>query len=261
METGIKIVNPPNVFDPSASGYAHVAIPTPENQQVYIAGQTGSDKNGVFVEGLEAQAKVMAQNVKECLSAAGATIRNVVHFTLFVVNYDHQNVAFFAALQELFTDEAGFHRVPSTLVPVPCLASPEALIEMNVIASVPTPRSQPGGVAHTVTTTDVVIVGAGLSGLQAATDLQAQGISYVVLEARDRVGGKTYSKPVEGGKSATESGAAWINNTTQPKMYAYSQKFGLDVIVQYIEGREVLTDKSGNTMKYPFGELPVRLDF
>ncbi|KAH8811156.1 putative amine oxidase [Xylogone sp. PMI_703] len=103
---------------------------------------------------------------------------------------------------------------------------------------------------------DVVIVGAGLAGLQAARGLQSKGISCVVLEARDRVGGKTWSKPVDGGESATESGAAWINNTTQPKIYELSQKFGLDTIIQYIEGREVITDTSGRTLKFPFGEIP-----
>ncbi|KAJ0328441.1 hypothetical protein COL922a_013227 [Colletotrichum nupharicola] len=42
---------------------------------------------------------------------------------------------------------------------------------------------------------DVVIVGAGLSGLCAAVDIHKSGLSYVVLEAMDRVGGKTLSVP------------------------------------------------------------------
>ncbi|WP_338079948.1 flavin monoamine oxidase family protein [Antrihabitans stalactiti] len=49
-----------------------------------------------------------------------------------------------------------------------------------------------------MTDVDVVVVGAGLSGLTAARDLDAAGLSVLVTEARDRVGGRTLNATVAG---------------------------------------------------------------
>ncbi len=40
----------------------------------------------------------------------------------------------------------------------------------------------------------VVVVGAGFTGLSAATELERAGIDFVLLEARDRVGGRVEAK-------------------------------------------------------------------
>ncbi len=56
---------------------------------------------------------------------------------------------------------------------------------------------------------DVVIVGAGFAGLAAALDLHDAGLSVVVLEARERVGGRVLSVELENGELA-ELGAEWI---------------------------------------------------
>jgi monoamine oxidase len=91
---------------------------------------------------------------------------------------------------------------------------------------------------------DVVVVGAGLSGLTAALDIQKAGFTAAVLEARDRVGGKTLSKSLASGKGYVDVGAAWLKNTTQPKIYTLAKKYGFDTVVQPTEGDEVLQDRS-----------------
>lgn len=73
-------------------------------------------------------------------------------------------------------------------------------------------------------TVDVVVIGAGLSGLRAALGVQAAGLSYAVVEAIDRVGGKTLTVPSKkSGPGVNDVGAAWINDTTQSKFINLSR--------------------------------------
>lgn len=60
--------------------------------------------------------------------------------------------------------------------------------------------------------TDVVVVGAGLSGLAATRNLTAQGLEVVVLEARERVGGRVRSETFADG-TLVESGGQWVGPT------------------------------------------------
>lgn len=103
---------------------------------------------------------------------------------------------------------------------------------------------------------DVVVVGAGLSGLQAALGVQKAGLSCVILEARDRVGGKTISQPLASGKGVVDLGAAWLNEVTQPKIYALAKRYGLETIVQRTVGDGILEDTSGTIWRYALDELP-----
>ncbi len=85
----------------------------------------------------------------------------------------------------------------------------------------------------------VVVVGAGLSGLTAARALSAAGISVVVLEARDRVGGRTLSHTTAQGERV-DLGAQWIG-PTQDRMLKLTGELGLSTFPQWGEGTKVLS--------------------
>ncbi len=61
------------------------------------------------------------------------------------------------------------------------------------------------------TTWDVVIIGAGVSGLSAACELRKSGLSILVLEARDHVGGRTWTRHEPGLSAPIELGAEFIH--------------------------------------------------
>lgn len=102
-------------------------------------------------------------------------------------------------------------------------------------------------------TTDVVIVGAGLSGLRAATEIADSGLSYVLLEAMDHVGGKTLSLPTNNSTGLIEMGAAWINDSNQSEMYSLARDFDFNLVIQRCEGNSLVESRSGEIASVPFG--------
>ncbi|KAH7128168.1 amine oxidase [Dendryphion nanum] len=103
---------------------------------------------------------------------------------------------------------------------------------------------------------DVVIVGAGFSGLQAALTAQNAGLKVVVIEARDRVGGKVWSVPLASGRGVVDLGAAWVNDSMQKRIWAYTKKFDLKVVTQRLEGQAVMLSQPDQRLTFPFGITP-----
>jgi monoamine oxidase len=94
-----------------------------------------------------------------------------------------------------------------------------------------------GGVAKpTSKNVDVVVVGGGLSGLAAARGLAAAGKSVIVLEGSERVGGRTWVKPVPHYDGAwVDMGGQWVG-PTQDRILALIKEFGLKTFPFHTEG-------------------------
>src|SRR4051812_19040690 len=71
---------------------------------------------------------------------------------------------------------------------------------------------------------DVCVVGAGYAGLAAAYRLNQAGLNVIVLEARSRVGGRSWTAEMKDG-SVVEFGAEWVG-ATQDRFYALIKKMG-----------------------------------
>ena len=101
---------------------------------------------------------------------------------------------------------------------------------------------------------DVLVVGAGLAGLYAARLLRRAGVSAIVLEARDRVGGRTWSQRLADG-SVVDRGAQWIG-PGQRRMDALARELGLATVATYTRG-DMVVDVDGRPRRVPGATPPL----
>lgn len=85
-------------------------------------------------------------------------------------------------------------------------------------------------------TYDAVVIGAGFSGLIAARDLIEAGHNVVVLEARDRAGGRTYSTTFPGTDVVIDLGAEWFDPKRQHFIAAEVARYGARFVEADKEG-------------------------
>jgi len=79
---------------------------------------------------------------------------------------------------------------------------------------------------------DVVVIGAGFSGLIAARDLSENGYRVLVLEGRDRPGGRTWYRNFKGSEHPVEMGGTWISREWMPTITSEVDRYDIELVEQ-----------------------------
>ncbi|MGY2006308.1 flavin monoamine oxidase family protein [Nocardia gipuzkoensis] len=103
-----------------------------------------------------------------------------------------------------------------------------------------------------MTDVDFCVIGGGFAGLTAALRLRQMGRSVALLEARDRLGGRTFTEVREDG-SWIDRGGAWIG-PGQDRIQALMTEFGVPSYKQYTDG-EAMMVVDGKQHRYT-GTIP-----
>lgn len=104
---------------------------------------------------------------------------------------------------------------------------------------------------------DVVVIGAGATGLSAAHALQKAGRSVVVLEARERAGGRLWTDEVDG--VDLELGGQWVS-PDQEELLRTIDELGLETFSRYREGESVYIGITGERRTFEGEQVPVAAD-
>ena len=133
LHLGMRRINPSGMYDPPGGRFSQVVEST-GGRHVYVAGTIAADEEGTIVgDTVEAQTKVVLENIETSLEAADATPSDVVRNTIYATDasafleegYDHV-VEFF-----------GTQSLPaSALIGVDHLAHPDFLVEIESTAIV-----------------------------------------------------------------------------------------------------------------------------
>jgi enamine deaminase RidA (YjgF/YER057c/UK114 family) len=130
-----ETINPPSLWDARSRGYNHVVKFTDPKAMIFVAGMAaaGKDLKLAGVGDIEVQTRATFENIRIELEAAGATLKDIVDMTVYLVDIKNHQWPVRKVRDEYFAPED----LPvSTMIQVAAFALEEMLIEIDVIAVV-----------------------------------------------------------------------------------------------------------------------------
>jgi enamine deaminase RidA (YjgF/YER057c/UK114 family) len=133
VEPTRQYLNPAGMTKPT--GYTQVVVVTDPTRLIYVSGQTARSADGEVVGkgDLRAQVTQAMENLRTALSAAGATLADIVKLNYYVVNLKPEQVAVIREVRERFL--SGQHPPAATLVGVTALAQADLMVEVEAVAA------------------------------------------------------------------------------------------------------------------------------
>jgi 2-iminobutanoate/2-iminopropanoate deaminase len=110
--------------------YVHGLLLDNPKQLLFVAGQVGIRADGVTGKGIVEQTEIVWQNILEVLRLGGMGVTDIVKVTSFLTSPDY--IKDYGAKRLEFL---GDHRPTSTLLVVAGLASPDLIVEVEVVAA------------------------------------------------------------------------------------------------------------------------------
>ncbi len=80
---------------------------------------------------------------------------------------------------------------------------------------------------------DTIVVGGGFAGVRAARDLGDAGRSVLLVEARDRLGGRVWTRPFAGREAPIEMGGTWVSTDVHPFTAEEVERYGFRLKVSH----------------------------
>lgn len=113
-------------------------------------------------------------------------------------------------------------------------------ISLQVIAMSSISRVSQAAITLTPSNADIIIIGAGISGIAAARSLKAKGYNVLILEARNRIGGRIWTDNSLG--IPLDLGASWIHGITNNPIKQLADQFALKTLPVNYEARQIFDD-------------------